>query len=435
MKWYKRGVKQICYWIAYGLCISVFLFSGFQVVSKLWGYHASDRSYQTIRNQIERAEPLQRFEAELQPANWISVPDTNTQHAEEQTLYKEQILPYQVIPGNPDQLGEQGVLKEYEKLKAQNGDMAGWISMPGYKKPIDYPIMWADNNGAYLYKDFYNNDSHAGSIFMEAANDPTAVPQHMILYGHAMRDYSMFGNLREYNRNPDDYLNKTKIYIDLLDTRLEYEVFSAYTAEADYNYRQTVFENDEAYLAFLERNQKLSVHDYGLKLGPKDKILTLSTCDEYIHDDGRSVVHARLVKQMVYDGSSGEAAEAGAADETKRSAKKPILANVYVNQLTLSYTLGESVADIDLVSSYGNISKQFSVEVPAQARAVSLTMKTADPEARIQVTVNGKRADLDGELSLAAGENEIRLNIISRDLSYARRYTINVLRLSSDRIE
>lgn len=417
--------SKIWYRSVFGLCMSIFLFAVFQVVSRLGEYRTSDLTYQELHTQVEALQPSKRFEDAFHQDERMSEPVPISQVPEKQTL------PYQVSSGNREQLGEQGILQEYGKLKALNEDMVGWVSMPGFKKPIDYPIMWSGDNEYYLHNDFYKNASLAGSIFMEGLNDPTTVQNHIILYGHAMRNLSMFGNLRDYHRTPDDYLNKTKIYVDLLHTRLEYKVFSVYTADANDNYRQTVFDNDEEYAAFLDKIQSASVHDYGVKLGSQEKILTLSTCDKSVYQDGRSVIHARLVSQVVYDGSAVQAEGSDAGNETQKSVKNPVLANVYLKQLQLTYAEDGSVVEKELISSADNLIKQFSLEVPAEVSTVSLAMKTTDPKATIQATVNQVKADPEGKLQLQVGENEIRLKIMSRDLQYARYYTIKIMRLAS----
>ncbi|MGO4548236.1 class B sortase [Paenibacillus sp. 2TAB23] len=411
--------------LVFGLFMIIFLLAVFQIVSRLWEYRSSDLTYQVLHSQVEALQSSKQLADTFQQEERKSEPVPISQLTEKATL------PYQVSSGSRDQLNEQGILQQYGKLHALNEDMVGWVSMPGFKKPIDYPIMWSGDNEYYLHNDFYKNASLAGSIFMEGLNDPTALQSHIILYGHAMRNFSMFGNLRDYHSTPDDYLNKTKIYVDLLHTRLEYEVFSVYTADAKDNYRQTLFDNDEEFAAFLDKIQSASLHDYGVKLGPQEKILTLSTCDESLYEDGRSVIHARLVSQVVYDGSAVQTEGTDAGNEAQKSVKDPVLANVYLKQLKLSYAEDGSVVEKALISSADNLIKQFSLEVPAEAITVSLSMITTDPEATIQAAVNQVKADPAGKLQLQDGENEIRLKIMSRDLQYARYYTIKIMRSAS----
>jgi sortase B len=203
-----------------------------------------------------------------------------------------------------------GVMPQYVPLYRQNPQLAGWIRFPGWKKfPIDYPIMFSGDNAFYLRRDFTKNNSSEGCIFMDGSNDPRSIGRNLVVYGHAMRSKTMFGNIEDYPENTVSWSSRHTIYIDLLWTRLEYEVFSTYYTSSDEDYRRTYFSTDEDFGAYADLLKSRSAHDFGVEVGPRDRILTLSTCQNYVGHDRRVAVHAKLVRRIVFNRSNQSSAE------------------------------------------------------------------------------------------------------------------------------
>ena len=112
-----------------------------------------------------------------------------------------------------------------------------------------------------------------------------------------MKNKSMFGQITDYYKNETSWKNCTKIYVDFLNTRLEYEVFSTFLIDPYYNYRQTHFSSDTEYQTYLDDMTAKSAHDFGIRVGVKDRIVTLSTCYQSTQ---RTAIVARLVRQIIY---------------------------------------------------------------------------------------------------------------------------------------
>ncbi len=93
-------------------------------------------------------------------------------------------------------------------------------------------------------------------------------------------------------KEEDFFRNQGNIRFNTLYEEIEWEVFSIYVADADFNYRQTEFTSGENYIKFLKKLQNESMFNKGIELTENDQILTLSTCT-YEYDDARFVVHAR----------------------------------------------------------------------------------------------------------------------------------------------
>ncbi|NJD01726.1 MAG: class B sortase [Ruminiclostridium sp.] len=412
-----KRIKDILPNVVLVTCIFVFIGSLFMIAKNVYAYYHDDAQYQKLREQVSSDHSSKKFDKVFSSP----LPEKSQSGQDAKTP---PLLPYMVANGDVEELDKNGILSDYSALKSQNQDLMGWIRMPGFKKSIDYPVMQNADREFYLTHDFYKNDSQAGSIFMDERNNPNEVDSHIILYGHAMKDMSMFGNLKEFPGKPSDHTKNTRIYLDLMNTRLEYEVFSTYYVDENYNYRQTSFSSNEEYAAFLDRIRLMSVYDYKIKLTDKDKIITLSTCNGDLGANIRSVTHARLIRQIVYDGASN--IEPIVTDK-EQSSKEVVSANVYLKQLSLEYGDAAKPEKAVLDPAFLAGLKEFITQLPSEVETARLFFETADPDALVEVTLNGQKADMNS-LKLAYGENIIKIKIISRDKKYSRSLTVTATR-------
>jgi sortase B len=410
------------------LCAVVFVYSSFMIVRKMYGYYIENKRYEDIRKDLteQSIDPGSRFSETETETETEAVVETTKAAIPDETIETQPLITrsYTILKGAPDELGEDGNIKEYGRLLAVNPDLVGWIVMPGFDKPIDYPILQSKDNDYYLNRDFYGNYSYSGSIFMDFRNDPEKIPRHMILYGHAMNDRSMFGNLKEYPDKPEQYVENDLIYVDLLNYRLEYKVFSTYYEDALYNYRQTFFRNDREYYEFLLKIQTRSIYDFGQTLDHLDKILTLSTCNNNLRGDIRTVIHARLTAMIVYsDEEFDEAAESRELEE-----KEIVSANVYLKALSIAQSLSEgSFEQVMTDPGFDPGIRDYIAILSPETRTIKLDLETADPEAKVIIFIDDMEAE-DGIISFVNPKSFIKVRVTSRDMRYIRTYTIRLFR-------
>lgn len=184
----------------------------------------------------------------------------------------------------------------FEELLKINEDLIGWITIDDTK--IDYPIMQSENNTDYLRTSFYGDYLLAGSLFLDYRNDlRTGEEKNLIVYGHRVRDGSMFEHLTKYLEE-DFFESHRSFSFDTLYEGYEAEVFAVYNTMIDFDYIQTDFSSDEEYEDLIAEIKERSIYDVDLDVNSDDLILTLSTC-EYTLDpnDSRLVVHAKLTKK------------------------------------------------------------------------------------------------------------------------------------------
>lgn len=183
----------------------------------------------------------------------------------------------------------------FDKLLEHNEHVVGWVTIDDTQ--IDYPILQTDNNIDYLNKDYNDRVTRAGSIFLDFRNDITTDNKNTVVYGHRMKDGSMFQHLTKF-LDEDFLMEHTTFDYDTLYESYEAEIFSVYNTLTDFNYIETDFESDEEYGELLQKMQEKSRFETDVEVNPDDLIITLSTCDYELDDnDGRLVVHAKLVKK------------------------------------------------------------------------------------------------------------------------------------------
>ena len=182
-----------------------------------------------------------------------------------------------------------------ENIAKINSDIIGWIKIEGTN--IDYPIM--QNGDYYLHKDIYKNYSSHGTPYLAFYCD-VKKSDNLIIFGHHMKDNTMFSQLEKY-KNYNFFLNHKYIkFYTIEDGRTienTYEVMIAFKtiaySDAGFRYYSyTDFQNYEDYEGFVENCRNLEFYYTGVVGTHQDKYITLSTC-EYSQKNGRMVVVAK----------------------------------------------------------------------------------------------------------------------------------------------
>ena len=192
------------------------------------------------------------------------------------------------------------ILPELTGLYAENPDLVGILEVVG--TDINYPVVQTPSDPEYyLRRDFYGEDSTAGTLFVDYRCDIVNPTTNTIIYGHNMRSGTMFGGLKRYLKQDYYQSHKTIIFKTLYEEQ-EYEIvgvgLSAVGYDDDENYKYYNFINavtGSELKEFLDNIQSLSVYDETIDISATDKILTLSTCNTYT-EDGRMFVVAKRVK-------------------------------------------------------------------------------------------------------------------------------------------
>ena len=201
--------------------------------------------------------------------------------------------PEPISTAEPDPLPEEmSYLNDIDlaALQAENGDIFGWIEIPD--TTVSYPLLHGEDNDFYLRRNWKKEDSTGGSIFLETTNSPDMDSFHSILYGHRMRDGSMFGVLKYYTGQEFADAHPS-IWIVLEDEMRRYDVFSVRETPIDGLTYRLDLEEKSIQDVFLEDCLDCSAIGTSIEPRPDGHVLTLSTCTGNGHDK-RLVVHSIL---------------------------------------------------------------------------------------------------------------------------------------------
>lgn len=192
---------------------------------------------------------------------------------------------------------QSSVQQSNRNLYLENADMVGWIQIEGTS--IDYPVMQtpADPN-YYLKHDFEKHYTDYGCPFMQADCDELCPSDNLIIYGHNMKDGSMFADLAKY-RSKDFWQTHKTVWFDTELGSSAYEIFAVIhtTVQADTTdafpfYRFVDAATPEEFADYVSACKARALYDTGISAEYGDKLLTLSTCDN-LTDDGRRLVIAK----------------------------------------------------------------------------------------------------------------------------------------------
>lgn len=259
----KRKKNSIFFYPILFLCLLALFYSGYRFYGILSEYYRADREYEQISK--EYTEP-----------NDATVPDAST-HGEDDTW-----------PLIED--AEPPLTPNWDELKAVNSDLVGWLYVGAVD--ISYPIVQADDDDYYLHRTFEKTYLFAGSIFEEALNDPHFSDMHTLVYGHNMKNGSMFAGLKKM-KDQELYDSDPYFWILTPEGNYRYHIISIFDTRPMSDIYQ-LFDSDQKpkFLAWEKAVQKASVPKNNVSIDEdgNDLVVTLSTCNT---SEKRTVVIGR----------------------------------------------------------------------------------------------------------------------------------------------
>lgn len=253
--------KRLLIWVGAGLFAALFLFSGYQLLN--W--------YGDIaRAQRELGQVEELLGGDVEASG---------------------------IFGSADDSAEPPILEEYRAAYAANSDFAGWIAIEGTR--IDYPVMQSrEEPDFYLKHNFEKQDSSSGVPYLQADCELLS-SDNLIIYGHSVKDGSMFSNLKKY-RSEKFYREHRLIRFDSRYSHGTYEVVAAFSTtvnDGGFLFNCFVDAADEAaFAAYIATCKELTPYEIATTAAYGDRLITLATC-EYTHSNGRMVVVAKRVAE------------------------------------------------------------------------------------------------------------------------------------------
>lgn len=200
-----------------------------------------------------------------------------------------------IIPSQEEEVNDEVLDKKlpievnFEVLKTENKDIVAWLYSEG--TPINYPVAQAKNNDYYLRRLLDGTYNQAGTIFMDYKNSSDFEDYNTIIYGHNMKNDTMFGTLINYKNQ--EYFNEHKeMYLFTENKNFKIELFAGYitSSESDiYNLPKNSSTNEN----LVKTAMKKSTFKSEIEVSKEDRIITLSTCS-YDFENARYVLLGRL---------------------------------------------------------------------------------------------------------------------------------------------
>ncbi len=176
---------------------------------------------------------------------------------------------------------------DLESLMAINSDVVGWIKIPG--TVVDYPIVKAADNDYYLHRNVYKEESTAGTIYMDYMDASDFSSLHNVIYGHHMRNGSMFKTIVYYT--DQSYFNShSDIYIYTPDREIHLKALAAVITTPDAIRRKTQFDSEADFQDYVSQ----MTANASAKADPDreiNRLWSLVTCS-YEFDDARTILYA-----------------------------------------------------------------------------------------------------------------------------------------------
>ena len=158
--------------------------------------------------------------------------------------------------------------------------------------------MKGEDNDKYLSTTFDGKKNSSGAIFMDAANARDFSDQNTFIYGHNMKNGSMFGQLRKYKAK-EYYDTNPYFYIYTPDGKeVKYQIFAVCIVEDTSESYTRYYDGDEEYSNYLKYLQSVARYDTGVEVTVESKIVSLSTCTN-VSETQRLLIHGVKISETV----------------------------------------------------------------------------------------------------------------------------------------
>lgn len=183
----------------------------------------------------------------------------------------------------------------FQNLHNENNDYLFWLYIPNTK--IDYPVMMSRDNKDYLHSSFYKEKLYSGTLFIDALSNKKENQDNLIVYGHNMKDGSMFGTLKKWRS--EKYFNEHKFIEIYTETEKRvYLIFAVREVSSNMSllhYKLDGFTNEE----YIQDARNNNIHFREFEEQYKNnQIMTLSTCMS--NDAKRLIINSILLYKTDY---------------------------------------------------------------------------------------------------------------------------------------
>lgn len=272
MKWIKptelmkriKIRKKVFYQIGIVFFAGLFALSAFEIGKTLYGYRQIDETYTELQEEF--------------------VTTAVTPAQSETAGSSEQQESVQTIDRCPIQV-------DFTKLLETNPDVIGWLYCPG--TVINYPVVQGDDNDYYLHRSLKKKKLAGGTLFADChCSAELGGCRNLLIYGHNMKNGSMFGVLEHYKKQ--SFYNKHPVLYYLTpEHNYKIEAFAGYVTKDNASVYGVDSMTEKQFLSFLQQAKKLSSFRSDTICTADDRLITLSTCS-YVFENARYVLIGKV---------------------------------------------------------------------------------------------------------------------------------------------
>ena len=264
----KKKAGSILLDVVLVVAVGAMIFSGYNLYKIFSEYKAGEEEYEDLQKYVQQ----------------VVTPDS----AENPETGQEEVDPETGLPIAAQEVPTCPISVNFKELQAVYPDIVGWIYIEAIPN-ISYPIVQGTDNEYYLKHTVEGTLNSSASIFMDYQNSPDFTDANTIIYGHNMKNQSMFGLLKNL-RDQSVYDKSPNIWILTPNGDYLYEVFSACEVSANDQVYTLFGGGGEEFKNYLETMQAKSDVTNDMTFNGDEYIITLSTCTD--NDATRCVVQA-----------------------------------------------------------------------------------------------------------------------------------------------
>ena len=181
---------------------------------------------------------------------------------------------------------------DFKALREKNPDTVGWLYVGSCG--ISYPIVQGEDNDYYMNHTFEGTVNSSGAILMDYRDDKYLKDWNTFIYGHNMKNGSMFGSLKKLLKDETLYDSDPYIYVYLPGYIYRYKIFSYYKDKPDSKMYWTA-DTLQEYRQYIRDALSLSVRDLGVETSEENNMVTLVTCSGSGAGKMRFFVHGEFI--------------------------------------------------------------------------------------------------------------------------------------------
>lgn len=257
------------------IAVATFLFAGYKLYSIYNEYHKGEEEYEAVEKDV-----VEEIDIEVETVD----------EEGEVVVKTREVLDI-----------------DFSKLQAINQDVVAWIDFDEPSR-ISYPVVQGEDNDQYLRTTVEGKKNSSGSIFMDAAQNRDFTDRNTFIYGHNMKNGSMFGQLRKY-KTEEFCKENPYFYLYTPDGKeSKYQIFAVCIVEDTSRTYIKTYLNDETFMDYIEYIRGISRYDVDVEVTAESQIISLSTCTN-VTETQRLVIHGVKVEEVIVNADLAAAAE------------------------------------------------------------------------------------------------------------------------------